>query len=88
MHVLDEIDARNLNCITPNVGEAHWLISRVRELEAALEFYADPLNWGYRTSGHGESSRDAMKDDGGYTRCAGKRAREALLGGKDEKQGN
>lgn len=57
-----------------------------RELEAAklrivsaretIQYYADPANWSDRTSGHGESSRDVIKDDGGYEHCAGKRARK------------
>lgn len=44
----------------------------------ALKYYADPANWNSAVSGHGESSQDRIKDDGGYYGPAGEHARKAL----------
>lgn len=51
----------------------------------ALEYYGDPDNWKSRVSGHGDSSKDVIANDGGYMPpCAGIKARQTLaLLGKD-----
>lgn len=69
-------------------GEHYHVIekSAADKLADALEFYADPQSWSSRTSGHGDSSTDVIKDDGGYmTPAAGMAARQALALYRGEK---
>lgn len=53
----------------------NMLRGQVRSAREVIQFYADPNNWGDRVSGHGDSSRDVIRNDGGWGNCAGEKAR-------------